>query len=141
MSDVIASSMAPRRFQSLIVGVLSMLALALACVGVYGASSYAVSSGTKEVGVRVALGAAPRSVFGLVFLQGFRPVLAGVAVGLGLAPAASSLVRHLLFQVGPLDPPALGAVCLALVAIAGVVCYFPARRAARIDPVIALRQD
>jgi predicted permease len=140
MSEVVAASVGPRRFQSLIVGVLSALALALACVGVYGATSYAVSSGVKEVGVRVALGADPRSVLGLVFRQGFRPVLLGVALGLCLAPIASSLVRHLLFHVRPVDPLALGAVCLTLVAIAGAVCYLPARRAARIDPVRALRQ-
>jgi putative ABC transport system permease protein len=141
MADVVVASVAPRRFQSLIIGTLSALALALACIGVYGASSYAVNSGIREVGVRVALGAAPGSVLRLVFLQGFGPVLFGVAIGLGLAPIASSLVRHLLFQVGPLDPLALGGVCLVLLTVAGVVCYLPARRAAHIDPVSALRRD
>ena len=141
MSDIVTASVAPRRFQSVIVTALATLALALACVGVYGAASYAVSSGVKEVGVRVALGADPRSVLSLVFLRGFRPVLIGVGLGLLLAPMASALVRHLLFQVTPVDPLALGGVCLVLVAVAGLVCYAPARRAARIDPVTALRQE
>ncbi|MGH9161564.1 MAG: ADOP family duplicated permease [Vicinamibacteraceae bacterium] len=141
MRDIVSESVAPRRFQTALVLLFAVLALGLALIGVYGVTSYAVARQTQEIGVRLALGARRADLLRSVLMQGLRPVAAGLVLGLALAWAAATTVRGFLFGVAPLDPLALGVVSTALILTAALACYFPARRAARIDPVVALRQD
>jgi putative ABC transport system permease protein len=102
--------------------------------------SHAASQRTQEIGIRVALGAKPRDVGRLVVGQGFVPVLIGLAVGLAAAAGLGRLIANLLFGISPTDPITFIAVPVALVTIAMVACYIPARRATRVDPIVALRQ-
>jgi putative ABC transport system permease protein len=141
MREIVSESVAPRRFQMALVLLFALLALGLALVGVYGVTSYAVTRQTQEIGVRLALGAQRSDLLRSVLTQGLRPVAAGLLLGLALAWTAATAVRGFLFGVAPLDPLALGAVSAALIVTAAIACYLPARRAARIDPVVALRQD
>jgi predicted permease len=139
MREIMAESVAPRRLQTALVLLFAVLALGLALVGVYGVTSYAVARQTKEMGVRLALGAQRSDLLRSVLAQGLLPVVAGLLLGLALAWAATTTMRNVLFGVGPLDPVALGTVSVALMGTAAMACYLPARRAARIDPVVALR--
>ena len=113
----------------------------LASVGVYGVVSYSVSQRTREIGIRVALGARCRDVARLVFREGLILAGAGIAIGLGGAFAWTRLLRSLLFEVTPTDPATLLSVACLLLAVAAVATFLPARRAARIDPLIALRYE
>ncbi len=117
------------------------LALMLALAGVYGVLAYSISRRTSEIGVRLALGAGPRVVLRSVVAHGMKPVLAGAAVGLAVAFAASRLMATLLFEVRPNDPATFVAVILSLLGVATLACYLPARRVLRVDPSIALRAD
>jgi ABC-type antimicrobial peptide transport system permease subunit len=120
---------------------LALVALLLACLGIVGLVAYAVSQRTKEIGIRMALGAKPSHIVSIVLRQFSRPVLAGLLVGVGGAAALSQVLRQILFGIGSLDPIAyLGAIGLfsATVALASL---FPARRALRVDPIKALRTD
>jgi putative ABC transport system permease protein len=132
---------ARRRLQTWLLTLFASLTLALAAIGIYGIVHYAVSQRTREIGVRVALGARPRDVVALIIASGMRLPLAGIALGLIAAVAVSRVMTHLLFEVGPTDVPtfALGAATLAAVAL--VACYAPARRAARLDAIRALRLE
>jgi putative ABC transport system permease protein len=141
MREIVSESVAPRRFQTTLVLLFALLALGLALVGVYGVTSYAVARQTREIGVRFALGAQRSDLLRSVLVQGMRPVAAGLLVGAALAWAASATMRSLLFGVAPLDPIALSTVSVVLMAAASLACYVPARRAARMDPVVALRHD
>jgi putative ABC transport system permease protein len=141
MREIMAESVAARRFQTALVLLFALLALGLALIGVYGVTSYAVTRQTREIGLRFALGAQRLDLLRAVLSQHLRPVAAGLLVGLGLAWTATTIMRSFLFGVAPLDPLVLGAVCLTLAITAGMACYIPARRASRIDPVIALRHD
>ncbi|MPZ17602.1 MAG: FtsX-like permease family protein [Luteitalea sp.] len=141
MREIVSESVAPRRFQTALVLLFALLALGLALVGVYGVTSYAVARQTQEIGVRLALGAQRSDLLRSVLAQGLRPVVAGLLVGLVLAWTAATAIRSFLFGVAPLDPVALGTVSAALILTAAMACYLPARRAARIDPVVALRRD
>ncbi len=141
MRQIISSTVARRRFQMTLVLLFGTLALVLAVVGIYGVTSYAVSRQTREIGLRMALGAGQGEVIRGVLLQGMRPVLMGLAVGLVTACAGAALVRSLLFGVGALDPVAFGGAIAVLVSAAVAACYVPARRAARLDPVSALRTE
>jgi putative ABC transport system permease protein len=141
MGEIVSESIAPRRFQTALVLLFALLALALALVGVYGVTSYAVARQTQEMGVRLALGAEPSDLLKSVVAQGLRPVAAGLLLGLALAWTAITTMRSFLFAAAPMDPVALGAVSVSLLATAAMACYLPARRAARIDPVVALRHD
>jgi predicted permease len=116
-----------------------VLAGLLACVGIYGIVSFTVGRRTREIGVRMALGARKSHVFALVIRHGMRITLVGLGVGLLLALAATRLLRSLLFGVSPADPWTFGAVTLTLSAIVFVACWLPARRAAKVDPMVALR--
>jgi putative ABC transport system permease protein len=141
MGDVVSASVAPRRFQMVIVLLFATLALGLALIGIYGVTSYAVARQTKEIGVRIALGAQRSVLLRSVLAQGLRPVAAGLFLGLPAAVAAATAMRSLLFGIGPLDPVALCAMSAALLVTATIACYVPARRAARVDAVVALRAE
>ncbi len=141
MTDIVSESVAPRRFQALLVALFALVALKLALVGVYGVTSYSVARRTREMGVRLALGAQRTELLRSVLVQGVRPVFTGVVLGVVLAWAAATAARSVLFGVTPLDPLALGGVASALMITGTLACYLPARRASRIDPVTALRAE
>jgi predicted permease len=131
----------PVRTSGLLLGVLGIVALVLAVSGLFGVIAYSVSQRTREVGIRMALGAQQRDVLRLVLRQGLK--LAGIGVGLGLlgALAATQLLRSLLFGINPTDPATFLVIPLLLLAVAWVACWLPARRAARVDPMEALRTE
>jgi len=122
-------------------GALGALGLLLALVGVYGVVSYATSRRTHEIGIRMALGADRSTILRMVLRQGFGLVLAGIGVGVLLALGLARLLANLLFGIRPSDPVTFGAVVLTLGAVAMVACYLPARRATRVDPLVALRHE
>ncbi len=141
MEEVLAERLAQPRFAALVLLLFSVLALALAAVGIYGVISYAVGRRTREIGIRIALGARGTGIFALVVGQGMRLIGAGVALGLVVAVAGSRYVESLLFGVRPLDPLVLGGVTAFLVVVGVLACWVPAWRASRIDPVAALRYE
>jgi predicted permease len=130
-----------QRVGSQLLGLFGALGLVLACVGLYGVLSFAVARRTREIGVRMALGAARRDVYGLVLSQAAALVAAGLALGLAAAAVAARLLRSLLLDLSPWDPAAFAGVAAVLLAAACVACALPALRATRIDPVTALRQE
>jgi putative ABC transport system permease protein len=139
MRERIAGSLAPRLFSTLLLAVFSLLALALAAVGIYSVTAWAVAQRTREIGIRVALGAEPAAVLRLVVGRGMRLVLIGLAIGWLVALAASHVVAALLYQTSPRDPIVFAAVPLLLAGVALLANYLPARRATAVDPAIALR--
>jgi putative ABC transport system permease protein len=141
MQEIVSASVAERRFQMLLTSLFALAALLLGAVGIYGVVSYAVASRTREVGLRIALGAMKSDVMRWVFAQGMKPVLVGLAAGLAGAIAIARALRNLLFEITPTDPLALGSVALILLLTSGLACYLPARRASRMDPIIALRHE
>jgi putative ABC transport system permease protein len=141
MEQVLSHSLALRNFMRMLLSFFAGLALALASVGIYGVISYAVSQRTREIGVRVALGAQPTDVLRLVLSEGFRLVAVGVAIGLAVALALTRLLGGLLYGVSATDPTIFVSVILLLVCIALGACYIPARRATRVDPNVALRYE
>jgi putative ABC transport system permease protein len=141
MSQRMSDSVAQPRFYAVVLGTFAFVALALAAVGVYGVMSYAVSQRTREIGIRMALGAGRGEVLGLIAGQGMAFTVAGVAVGLAGAFALTRYLESLLFGVSPFDPPTVAAVTLLLAAVAALASYIPAHRATRVDPVVALRYE
>ena len=141
MDEVVSRSVAPRRFNMLLLTIFAGVALMLALVGVYGVLAYSVGRRTAEIGLRVALGATPRSVLALIVGQGMRPILVGIGIGLAGAVGLSHFVSSLLFNVKPVDPLTYGAVALLVTVAALLSCYVPALRALGVDPVAALRQE
>jgi len=139
--EMVFASVAQRRFQMVLIATFAGLALALAVVGTYGVVSYSVLRRTREIGLRMALGAQPGDVLGAVLKEGMRPVALGIGCGVVGAAIAAEALKGLLFGVSPLDPAALGSVaCVLLLAAAGA-CYVPGRRASRLDPTVALRHE
>jgi predicted permease len=141
MREIVSSSLAQRRFQMTLTSLFALIALMLGAVGVYGVVSYAVGCRTRDIGLRMALGAERADVMRWVFANGMRPVLIGLVVGLGGTIAVATALRSLLFGITPTDPLSLGTVVLVLVLTASLACYLPARRAARLDPMMALRHE
>jgi ABC-type antimicrobial peptide transport system permease subunit len=139
MDQRIAESLSRRRFTTILLALFAGLALALATVGIYGVMAYLVSQGTRELGIRMALGATPPAILRLVIRQGLALALCGVGIGLIAAVAFARLVSGLLFGVRSTDPVTFGAIAILLTAVALLASYIPARRAARIDPMISLR--
>ena len=141
MSAQVASTIVQERMLATLAGGFGVLALLLACVGLYGLLAYSVTQRIKEIGIRMALGSTRKSVVALVLSGGARLVLAGIAVGLPAAWAASRWVESLLFGVTRMDPlTILGAIVL-LLASAQLAAYLPARRASHVDPLVALRHE
>jgi predicted permease len=141
MNDLLADSVAQPRFRTLLIGIFAALALILAAVGIFGVMAFLVSRRTQEIGVRIALGASRADVLRMVLGEGSRVALAGVAIGLAEAFALSRLIKSLLFEVQPSDPLTFVAVPLLVMAVALMACYIPARRATRVDPMVALRYE
>jgi predicted permease len=141
MRTVAAAVVGPQRFVLRLLTAMAMLALALAAVGIYGVISHLVAERTREIGIRVALGGDPSSVAALVMRQGMAPALWGLAAGLLAAAGLTSLMKHLLVGVHPIDPATYLAVAVLLFTVAALACLAPARRAAKVDPAVALRSE
>jgi putative ABC transport system permease protein len=141
MEKLIESSTGQRRFAMLLLIGFSLLAMTLASIGLYGVMSYTVSQRSRELGVRLALGADSREVLGLVLVQGLRLALAGVVIGLVAAFAVTRVMKNMLFGLSSTDPLTFVTISLLLVMVALVASYLPALRATRVDPVVALRTE
>jgi ABC-type antimicrobial peptide transport system permease subunit len=141
MEQQLAQTVARPRFYASLLGIFSGFALALAAVGVYGILAYNVAQCTREIGIRMALGAKRGDVLGMVLRQGLTLASAGIVLGLAGAWAASRLVSTLLFGTSATDPKIYAALALLMAVIAAVAAYVPARRATAIDPAIALRYE
>ena len=141
MEEVVARSLTRDRFSGYILAAFACLALILAAVGLYGVVAYVVTQRTNEIGVRMALGAEPRGIQRLVVVQSLRMVLIGLALGLVGAVVVTGILRSLLYEVNPRDPMTFAVVTLLMVVVALAAAFIPARRAARVDPVLALRAE
>jgi ABC-type antimicrobial peptide transport system permease subunit len=141
MARLMAKSVAPRRFNLLLLGVFALVGLALACVGLYGVMSYTVTQRTREIGVRMAMGAQTGDVLRLVIREGMKLAFIGALLGLGGALTLTRLMRSLLFGVSATDPLTFIVIAAVLTLVALLACWVPARRAASMDPLVSLRAD
>jgi predicted permease len=139
MERLMAKSAAPRRFNLLLLGVFALAGLALAGVGLYGVMSYTVTQRTREIGVRMAMGAQKVDVLRLVIEEGMKLALVGALLGLGGALALTRLLKTLLFSVSATDPLTFIVIAAVLMIVALLACWLPARRATKVDPLIAIR--
>jgi len=141
LASILVESIAPRRFSLFVVSMFAVLAMVLGAVGLYGVMSYAVTQRTREFGIRVALGAQQYDVLRLVIRQGMVLSLVGVIIGLAGSFALTRLMSSLLFGVSATDPATFVVVATLLTIVALAACYLPARRATKVDPMIALRYE
>ncbi len=141
MESVVSESVGRARFETVLLGTFGAVALALAMVGVYGLTSYAVEQRTREIGIRTALGASEHDVLRLVLGRSFALTALGIAVGLAGAGALTRVLSTLLFEIRPTDPATFGSVALLLAAAAMLASYLPARRALRADPLVVLKAE
>ncbi|MGH9855252.1 MAG: FtsX-like permease family protein, partial [Blastocatellia bacterium] len=141
MEQLLAKSVTQPRFSTFLFGLFALLALALAAVGLYGVMSYAVAQRAHEIGLRMALGAQVRDVLTLVIGRGMKLTLLGIAIGLAGAIALTGVLKTLLFNVSATDPLTFASVAGLLLGVALLACYLPARRAAKVDPLVALRRQ
>jgi putative ABC transport system permease protein len=141
MQELVKSSVSTRRITLILLGLFSALALVLAAIGIYGVISYSVAQRTHEIGIRMALGADGGGVLRMILAQGVKIAGAGVVIGLGASFGLTRLMTKLLFSVSAADPTTFAAVAIVLVLVALLACYIPARRALRVDPIIALRYE
>jgi predicted lysophospholipase L1 biosynthesis ABC-type transport system permease subunit len=141
LTDIRARSVGDRRFTVVVLGGFAALGLLLAAIGIYGVLAYAVARRTREIGVRMALGAARRRVVGMVLRDSLVPVVAGSVVGIVAALAATRLMRAMLYGVSPTDPTTFVVVTAVLLGVALLASAVPASRASRVDPIVALREE
>jgi ABC-type antimicrobial peptide transport system permease subunit len=141
LSDYISAAWFGPRLASLFLGVLGLIAILLAGVGLYGVMAYSVSQRTREIGIRMALGADPKGVLQMVMRRGLFLALSGIAAGLVIALAAAPLIAPLLYRVSPADPASIAGAALFLIVVAVTASLIPALRATRVDPILALREE
>jgi putative ABC transport system permease protein len=141
MTQVLSEAIASDRFYTVLLASFAILALVLTMVGLYGVMSFLVTQRTQEIGIRIALGAQTADVLRMVIRQGALLALIGVAIGLGAAFALTRLMQGLLFGIGAHDPATFAAAAALLFTVAVGACYIPARRATRVDPMVALRYE
>ncbi|HKU75301.1 MAG TPA: FtsX-like permease family protein, partial [Pyrinomonadaceae bacterium] len=141
LDQVIANSLANRRFSMIVLVSFAALALLLAALGIYGVISYLVGQRTHELGIRLALGAGRNDILRLILTHGMKMAISGVVVGLIAAFALTRLMSTMLFGVRPTDPATFAIIAFVLLVVALLACYLPARRATKVDPLTALRTD
>jgi putative ABC transport system permease protein len=141
MGHVVAEATGESRFYVVLLGAFAVVALVLAGIGIYGVMSYTVARRTREIGIRMALGAQRRDMLALILFHGMLPAIAGVFVGLVGALALTHLMASLLYGIQASDPVTFTVVVLILIAVAVAACYLPGRRAAIVNPVVALRYE
>jgi putative ABC transport system permease protein len=141
MTEIVSESVGVRRFQMGLASLFAIFALLLAALGIYGVVGYSVARRRQELGIRMALGAQGSDLRNLVLLQGMSPVVVGWAAGVMAALAAGGLIRGLLFGVAAQDPLTIAGVTLVVLVTAALACYIPARRAMKVDPMVALRYE
>jgi putative ABC transport system permease protein len=141
LDDVVAEAMGDHRFRTTLMSSFAGVALFLAALGIYGVLAYFVSQRSRELGIRLALGAKPQELFAMVVREGLRPVVAGAAVGVAGAIGVGTVIKSLLYRVPPIDPATYAVALSALVAVAFAACAIPARRATQVDPLVALREE
>ena len=141
LEETLDRASAQMAFTMVLLAIAASVTLALGVIGIYGVMSYVVSQRTGEIGIRMALGAEPRSVGAMIVRQGATVALGGAVVGLGVALAGGRAIESLLYGVGPRDPGVIATTTLILMSVALFACWIPARRAARLSPLDALRTD
>jgi putative ABC transport system permease protein len=141
MTQIVSESVAERRFSMMLLGLFAVIALFLAAVGLYGVVAYSVQQRTRDLGLRMAIGAAPGDVLKLIVGGALKLALAGVVLGLAGAAAFARLAQTLLFEVTPSDPASYAATAAVLFSVAMIACYAPTRRAMRVDPTTALQAE
>ena len=141
LEQLVASAMARPRVQAALAGLLGVVALILAVVGIYGVIAQSVGQRTREIGIRLALGASRGSIFAVILHEGLRLTAVGLVIGVGASVGLTRYLQRLLFEVEPLDPIVFAAVNTLMLLVAATACMAPASRAARVDPAVILKEE